>query len=218
LEKVYGRNVIKRIDDGNVMVSAENVTLTSNCTGQDRELRGSYLIQFSGCSIRLNDEVYANSNVDVSPRLYLPTTGLTVTPSKILNRIPLKYLQDLNLEQRNHIAHLNLTTYNLHWKLHLFGWLSLGTSSTQILFLIVLVLKTVQPIRIRTFRGGKKGVIDAEKLTVAGIPETGQGINLRQGINQGRGDPIRLPRFIPQESSSVKAEDGFQVRGESLGK
>lgn len=189
MEKVYGQNVIRRIDDANILVSAENVNLTSNCSGQGRELRGSYLIQFSGCTIKLNDEEYANSNVDVSPKLYLPTTGLTVTPTRIINKMPLQYLQEFNLEHRSHIEHLNMTTDNIQWKLHLVGWFSLGTSSTLMLILLAaIVIRTVLPFW-RLSRTNT-GTINTETPTVPGTSGLGHDDNADHSI--------RPPRFIPQ--------------------
>lgn len=133
------------------MASGLDISLTSNCSGQGRKLQGSFLIQFSGCTIKLNNEEYANSNTDVSPKLYLPTTGLTVIPSKVINKMPLQYLQDFNLEHRSNIEHLNLTTNNIHWKLHLFTWLSFGSISTITLWLLaVFGAKTVLPCLSRT--------------------------------------------------------------------
>ncbi|XP_065087477.1 uncharacterized protein LOC135709182 [Ochlerotatus camptorhynchus] len=217
MEKVYGQNFTKRIEDANILVSANNVTLTSNCSRQVRELRGSYLIQFSGCTIKLNDEEYTNNNTDVLQKTYLPTTGLTVTPSKIINKMPLQYLQEINLEHRSHIEHLNMTTDNIHWQLHLVSWLSFGTLSTLILVLLaVLVTKTVLsflPCKSTPFwipRRTNTGTISTERPTGPGI----------SGLTQDNDTHhhIRQPRFIPQEPRIVKVGDDFPVEGESSGK
>lgn len=196
LEKVYGRNIIKRIDDANIMVSAENITLKSNCTGQERQLHGSFLIQFSNCNIKLNSEEYANSNTDVTPRLYLPTTGLTVTSTKILNKMPLQYLQEFHLEQRDHIEHLNLTTDNIHWKLNLISWLSFGTTSTLVLVLIAaLIIRTVLSSSNRAICVWSPRKLNTE-ATKKDIPTEPGTSGLGQDLNSDYA--IKIPRFIPQ--------------------
>lgn len=214
MERVYGRNIIRKIDDANIMISAEKVTLTSNCSGHERELQGSYLIQFSGCTIRLNNEEYANSNADVPARLYLPTTGLMVTPSKIINKMPLEYLQEFNLEQRSHIEHLNLTTNNIHWKLHLVGWLSFGALSTVVLVLsaavIIWTVLSFLPCKSKsTWKPGRtnSGTVNTDRHTDPGPTQRNDGHHL-----------FRQPRFIPQEPRTTEAEDVFRLEGESLGK
>lgn len=191
IEKVYNQDVIKRINDANILISVTNITLTSNCSGQGRDLQGSYLIQFSGCTIKLNNEEYSNSNVDVSPKLYLPTTGLTVTPSKVINKMPLEYLQDFNLEHRSHIEHLNMTTDNIHWKLHLVGWLSFGTLSTVIIILLAAVITWT----VLSFLPCKSKTLWAPRRTSTGTIET----DLETSTQEDNKDHlIKQPRLIQQ--------------------
>lgn len=217
MEKVYGQNYIKRVDDANIIVNAEHVILNSNCSGHERKLQGSYLIQFSGCTIKLNGEEYSNSNTDLPARLYLPTTGIMVTPSKIINKMPLQYLQEFNLEHRSHIEHLNMTADNLHWKLHLVGWLSFGTLSTVILILLAAlvtwtVLSSLWGKSKSTWEPGQtnKETIHLERLTEPGTLGPTK-------VNSGH-HFIQQPRFIPQNSRIKEAEDDFHLEGESLGK
>lgn len=147
MERTYGKNILKRVDDANIVVNDADLLLTSNCSAQERKLQGSFLIQFQNCTLKLNGEEYANNNYEAQPQSFIPTTGLKVNPTKFINRLPLELLQEQHLEQRSTIAHLNLTTDNIHWKLNLFGWLSFGTMSTLTIIIILAaafgVLKTV---------------------------------------------------------------------------
>lgn len=138
MERVYTSNIVKRVDDSNLIINDANIQLASNCSTQQRELKGSFLIQFSSCMLKLNGEEYANNNIEIPVKPFIPTTGVKVNSTVIINRIPLEYLQELHLKQREHIKHLNLTTENLHWNIHLFGWLSFGGISTVSIVLIII--------------------------------------------------------------------------------
>lgn len=213
MEKVYGQNFIKKINEANILVNAENITLTSNCSAQSRELQGSYLIQFSRCTIKLNNEEYTNINADIPLKLYIPTTGLTVTPTKIMDKMPLQYLQDFNLEHRNHIEYLNMTTDNLHWKLHLFSWFSFGTLSTlALVYIVVLTVRTALSLSNRATRISISGEMNKESTSTSKPTIT---TKTRQDENKDH--RIKMPNFIVQQPSVVKAEDDFQAEGESLG-
>lgn len=78
--------------------------------------------------------------MEIPAKSFMPTTGVKVNSTITINRIPLEYLQELHTEQRQHIHHLNLTTENLHWNVHLFGWLSIGGISTISIFLVVIII------------------------------------------------------------------------------
>ena len=146
MEKTYGKNLIKRIDDANIVVNDADTLLSSNCSKQERKLQGSFLIQFHDCTLKLNGEEYTSNYVEAQPQSFIPTTGLKVNATKFINRIPFELLQEQHLEQRNHIDHLNLTTRNIHWKLNLFGWLSFGTLSTiTTIIIIIMALRILKP-------------------------------------------------------------------------
>lgn len=146
-ERIYGNNTIKQVTDGNIVINDADTSLSSNCLTQPRPLRGSYLVQFTNCSIQINNEEYANTNIQIPVLPFIPTTGLKVNSTVIINRIPLEFLQKLHLEQREHIKHLKLTTENLHWNLHLFGWTSFGSISTILLLIIIpMVIWTVRKV------------------------------------------------------------------------
>lgn len=134
-ERTYTNNIIKRVDDSNLIINDAEVTLTSNCT-LTRHLKGSFLVQFSNCTLFINDEMY--SNIDKAIRLasFTPTTGLQVNSTAIINKIPIEYLQTLHLEQRDHLDHINLKTDNIHFKLKLIGWSSFGFGSLVIIIFI----------------------------------------------------------------------------------
>lgn len=131
-----------------------------------------------------------------------------VTPTKILDQMPLQYVQNFNLEHRSHIEHLNMTTDNIHWRLHLFGWLSFGTLTTVIILLMVAVTIWIMisflPSKSTPRRRSSAVIINAENHT-----------GLKQDDNIDH--IIRPPRFIPQQPKFVKAEDDFPLEGESLG-
>lgn len=139
-EKTYGNNFIKKVDDFNIVANHVNTTINSNCSAHSQQLQGSYLIQISNCSITLNNDVYTNSQMEISVKPFISTTGLKVTSTKLIDRIPLEYLQELNVQQREHIKHLNLTTENIHGSLHLFGWLSSGSLTLTVIIAVGLAV------------------------------------------------------------------------------
>lgn len=139
-ERVYSDNIVRIVDDGNIFINDADMTIASNCSNTQRKLKGAFLIQFSSCTLKLNEEEYANNNIEIKTKSFIPTTGVKVNSTFTINRIPLEYLQELHMEQRQHIKHLNLTTDSLHWNLHLFGWLSFGGISTVSIFLIAAII------------------------------------------------------------------------------
>lgn len=133
MERIYEGKTIRKIDDGNIVIHGDNITLTSNCS-VTRFLSGSYLIQHPNCTLKLDNEEYTSTDLDIQP--FAPTIGIKVNPTKVLNHIPLKHLQELHLEHRNHIELLNLTTKNIHWKLNIFGWMSSALATTFLVFIL----------------------------------------------------------------------------------
>lgn len=117
------------------------ITLRSNCTLNKRKLKGSFLVQFSNCTLFIDNEMYSNINTETQITPFIPTTGLKVNTTTIINKIPIEHLQRLHEEQRDHIDHINLKTDNIHWKIRLFGWSSLGFGSlASITFIYVITL------------------------------------------------------------------------------
>ncbi|XP_062554637.1 LOW QUALITY PROTEIN: uncharacterized protein LOC134219787 [Armigeres subalbatus] len=147
MERIYEAKTIRKITEGNIMVTGSNITLSSNCSSE-RLLNGSFLIQYSNCTVKLDDEEYANSDMEIQP--FIPTTGIKVSPTILINNIPLQYLQEMHLEHRNQIDHLNLTTNNLHWKLHMFGWLT--SLSTTVIIICILGLYIAIIFKIFSWR------------------------------------------------------------------
>ncbi|XP_062556776.1 uncharacterized protein LOC134221603 [Armigeres subalbatus] len=73
MERIYEAKTIRKITEGNIMVTGSNITLSSNCSSE-RLLNGSFLIQYSNCTVKLDDEEYANSDMEIQP--FIPTTGI----------------------------------------------------------------------------------------------------------------------------------------------
>ncbi|XP_062551054.1 LOW QUALITY PROTEIN: uncharacterized protein LOC134216039 [Armigeres subalbatus] len=140
MERIYEAKTIRKITEGNIMVTGSNITLSSNCSSE-RLLNGSFLIQYSNCTVKLDDEEYANSDMEIQP--FIPTTGIKVSPTILINNIPLQHLQEMNLEHRNQIYHLSLTTNNLHWKLHMFGWLTSLSTTVIIICILGLIIAII---------------------------------------------------------------------------
>ncbi|XP_053699033.1 uncharacterized protein LOC128746003 [Sabethes cyaneus] len=100
MEKTYGKNLVKRVDDANIVINNADMLLTSNCSSQERRLQGSFLIQFHNCTLVLNGDEYANNYVEIQPQPFVPTTGLRVNAIKIINRIPFELLQERHFLQQ----------------------------------------------------------------------------------------------------------------------
>lgn len=198
-ERVYSNNSIRRIDDGNILINDADVILASNCSNQRRELKGAFLIQFSSCMLNLNGEEYSNNNLEIPAKSFIPTTGVKVNSTIIINRIPLEYLQELHTEQRHHIHHLNLTTENLHWNIHLFGWLSFGGISTISIFLAIIIILWITKSLIPQ----KSTLVISKETPVKNETNPGDASTTNSSPNNPRVASMtsRLPiiPFIPQE-------------------
>lgn len=139
MERTFTNNIIKRVDDSNVIINDAEVIVTSNCSLSDRKLKGSFLVQFSNCTLFINGEMYSNINKEAQLSSFTPTTGLKVNSTRFASKFPIEYLQTLHLEQRDHIDHINLRTDNIQWKLKLFGWSSFGFGTFIFIVFIVAV-------------------------------------------------------------------------------
>lgn len=182
MEKTYGQNHIKRIDEVNIIISDGNITISSNCLEQPKKLIGSFLIQVANCSLYIDGEEYVNLDISIPVKSFIPTTGLKVNATKIINRIPLEYLQTFHLEHRETLRKLNLTTDNIHGRLNVFKWLSLGSiSTTTTLIIVLIIIWLLRNVTSRT------GVTTDEKAPATTKKE-------RNPIA-----PIRQPKLIPQQ-------------------
>lgn len=139
-EHTYGRNIVSRIDESNIMVNEANMTVRSNCSSQDRRLIGSFLIQYMDCTISLDGNEYTNTGVRLLAEPLIPTTGLKVNSTRFINQIPLEQLQELHLEQREMIRHLNLSTLTIGDSIQLSRWLSFGSLSMLPVIIVGLIV------------------------------------------------------------------------------
>lgn len=147
-EKVYSNGLIKRINDGVILINDAIVEVSSNCSETHQQLNGSFLIQFEDCKVFINGELYTNYEVNLPKRPYYPTTGLKVHELSIIDSPPTEYLQNLTLEHRDHLDTLRLENNSLHWKLNIFG--SLSSTLIIILFAIGLyIYLSTRPAKIK---------------------------------------------------------------------
>lgn len=186
VERTYGQNFVKRINEANIVVNDANMTMLSSCFKNKKELQGSFLIQFSGCTINLNGEEYTNLNAEGHATSFIPTTGLKVNATETINRMPLEYLQILHLNHREHLEKLNLTTTNIHGSLQIFKWLSFGSFSvtTIIIFGIIFIWVT-------------KGLIPSSNKTQIVITEDTNPSHT-EDIASGHIQKKSKVKFIPQ--------------------
>lgn len=126
-EKVYSEGLVKRINDGTILLNNAIAEVSSNCTSSSQLLNGSFLIQFSQCNLHINGEQYSNFETTIPARTYFPTTGLRVNEIHIIDTPPAEYLQNLTIEHRDKLELLKLQNHSLTWKLHLFGSVGLST-------------------------------------------------------------------------------------------
>lgn len=126
-EKVYSKGLVKRINDGTILINDAVVEVTSNCTNSSQPLSGSFLIQFTQCNLHINGELYSNYEITIPGRPYYPTTGLRVDEIHIIDEPPMEYLQKLTLDHREELETLKLQNHSLSWKLNVFGSVGLST-------------------------------------------------------------------------------------------
>lgn len=126
-EKVYSEGLVKRINDGTILINDAVAEVSSNCTNSSQPLKGSFLIQFTQCNLHINGELYSNYETTIPGRTYYPTTGLRVNEIHTIDSPPAEYLQNLTIEHREKLRLLNLQNHSLSWKLNLFGSFGLST-------------------------------------------------------------------------------------------
>ncbi|XP_062533202.1 uncharacterized protein LOC134202171 [Armigeres subalbatus] len=124
VEKVYGRNIIKRINDATIIINEASIVLKSSCSMHNSKLEGSFLIQFSNCAINLGGDQFTNINMEIPGKTFIPTTGL----------------KELHMVNRDHIQHLNLTNESIHTKIRILHWISFGSISVTTLAAIGITL------------------------------------------------------------------------------
>ncbi|XP_021702588.1 uncharacterized protein LOC5578241 isoform X2 [Aedes aegypti] len=73
MERIYRDKTIRKVNDGNIVIHGDNITLRSNCS-TTRFLSGSYLIQHSNCTLNLDDEEYTSTNLEIQP--FTPVTTI----------------------------------------------------------------------------------------------------------------------------------------------
>ena len=112
-EKVYSRGLVKRINDAFILINDVHVEISSNCSNSNKQLNGSFLIQFEDCDIQINGELFSNFEAIIPGRPYHPTTGLLVTETDTLDSPPADYLQNLTLEHREKLEILKLENNSL---------------------------------------------------------------------------------------------------------
>lgn len=139
-EKVYSTGLIKRINDGIILINNAIAEITSNCTNSSQPLNGSFLIQINQCDVHINGELYTNYDFTLPQRAYYPTTGLNVNEMHIIDEPPMEYLQNLTLEHREELKTLKLHNYSLGWKFNLFGGLGFSTITIILISITILCL------------------------------------------------------------------------------
>ena len=107
-EKVYSAGLVKRINDGTILINDAVVEVSLNCSNSSQPLKGSFLIQFTECNLNINGELYANYEITLPERTYYPTIGLRVNETAIIDETPAEYLQNLTFEHREKLQLLNL--------------------------------------------------------------------------------------------------------------
>ncbi|XP_055623367.1 uncharacterized protein LOC129766797 [Toxorhynchites rutilus septentrionalis] len=145
MERTYTNGIIKRVDDSNVIINDAEISITSNCSSNHRKLKGSFLVQFSNCTLFINDEMYSNINKEVQLASFVPTTGLTIYSQRAISdsrnlRVPaLRFLNAVISQQQ-----FRLYTFKL---LEFYDGLNMETVYIRIIVLTFLQLTFALPPR-----------------------------------------------------------------------
>lgn len=136
-EKVYSnQGVIKSIKEGIIIINNAIVDLKSNCSDHNQNLNGSYLIIFEQCTVKINGQLYINDETSITKYSYFPTTGISVKEKDLIDTLPIQYLQNITLHQREQLEKVNLSSRS--W---IFG--VVGSLSVPMVILLSLIGKTV---------------------------------------------------------------------------
>ncbi|XP_052901607.1 uncharacterized protein LOC128309289, partial [Anopheles moucheti] len=103
---------------------------TTHVLNSKQYLNGSFIIQFENCSIKINDEIFSNTEVIIPRRSHHSTLGLIVNETSLEDNPPTEFLNNITLENRRILQTINLQNESLEFKLHLFG--SIGTTTIVI--------------------------------------------------------------------------------------
>lgn len=105
------------IDTHHILVNiAKNFTFSSDCSGSERILSGSYLIQYENCTIQINGIPYTSQTRNIAGKpIYLPLDGITISKNGDVLNLSMEHLHKLQSETRKELDLLRLETNSLHF-------------------------------------------------------------------------------------------------------
>ena len=129
------------ISENSILISnAKNQTLQSNCGPDNRTLTGNFLITFSNCTVKFNNQSFRNSemygNLEIFKRAF-HNLNIRWETNKILN---VEHISNETLINRKKLQHIYLEHANLKFSMWtIFGSLSMSTVCGIIIFIIVIL-------------------------------------------------------------------------------
>lgn len=116
-----------------VLKAVKSLEINSTCGITDRNLTGSYLIEFHNCTIYLNGSAYENAELTFTEYpIMLPLDGLSITEN---DYTPVLQIEEINIHNRKFLE--NFT------KNHQIGTYSSITVSTVSLVIIIIITATI---------------------------------------------------------------------------
>lgn len=128
-EKYNNLKEIKQITNNHVIVKSKSpVKIQTNCGITNRNLTGSFLIQYRNCSINLDGTIFENTEITRRELpLIIPLDGLLIR-----EQVTEKPIEDLHILNRNHLETLSIN--------HKIQYSSISLSVISILGIVSLIL------------------------------------------------------------------------------
>lgn len=95
--------------------TAKNFTFSSDC-GSERNLSGSYLIEYENCTLLINNVSYISKSRNITGKpLHLPLDGISITKNGDILNLSMEHLHELQMETRKDLEYLQLDNNSLHF-------------------------------------------------------------------------------------------------------
>uniref|UniRef100_A0AB38Z2D5 Envelope protein n=1 Tax=Chalana errantivirus TaxID=3078400 RepID=A0AB38Z2D5_9VIRU len=149
-EKVYGNNVVKRINEETIFINDGVNELSSTCSKDTKFLNGSFIIHMNNCSVRINGETYENMAPIVREKNAQSIVGITISEESLIDEPPQEFLKNLTLLHRDKLKLMHLTTNSIEWKTNIFGSFSILSVLSVIIIIYCISQKKTTVVKINS--------------------------------------------------------------------
>lgn len=154
----------KLIDENTVLISnAKNHSLESNCGPDNRTITGSYMLKFTNCTLKFNDQKFHNLEIISNHEIIHGAFNNILINWTMQNRYNIAEIGDTAISNRRRLDHVYLEQNDLRVNL----WSSVGGISLSTVIyvtIVVLILKGINPCRKFHSRRNQLPTVDPGRL------------------------------------------------------